>query len=129
MSGEVKTHSQGEVDLLIAVAEVRTLQKMALESFNDHVRDDDKHFQRLYDNDEKIIEDIAKIPNSMVTCSEKIKTDILSIARHEFTSITAFKVFRTQIIYGMLGASAAGSLLSVVLNILVNSSKLTGIAP
>lgn len=109
-------HTDEEVSLLLKINEVNVMQKMMLESFNDHVKDDDKHFAKLYDADEKILSEINKIPYKMTQCSEKIKTDVLTVARHEFTSETEFRVFKTWIITGI----SVGTIFATVLSALIN---------
>ena len=91
---EEKVYTEYEHKLLLAVDNVKQMQNMQLQSFNDHVKDDDMHFQRLYDADEKILEGISKVPYKMAECSEKIKTDILKISRKEFVNTTAMETYK-----------------------------------
>ena len=94
MSGEEKTHTQGEVDILIAMERVVTLQCVMNDDFKDHKKEDDEHFDNLYDADKEILSEISKIPENMIACSEKIKTDILSISRKEFVTATDIETYK-----------------------------------
>lgn len=126
MSGETKTHTQGEVDLLIAVARVETMQQMLLSSFTEHKAEDSEHFDNLYESLKGIRSDIAQIPEDMSKCREQIKTETLVVARNEFATITDFKVFKTWLIAGMIAGTTTGSLISSVVIFFLNVNKITG---
>jgi len=84
MAGEEeKVYSETEHKILSALDSVKLLQELYYKSFNDHVKDDDSHFQRLYDTDEKILAAVNKVPEDMLRCRDKIKTDTLQVARKE----------------------------------------------
>lgn len=125
-SEDKKTHTDSEVELLLAVNEVKTMQKMHLELFNDHKAEDSEHFDRLYEADKKILSEIQEIPARMINCSEKIKTDILSISRNEFATITDFKVLKTWIITGIVAGSAVAGIISTALNYVIAVMKIGG---
>jgi len=94
VSGEEKTHTQGEVDIIKAVTRVETLQCVMNDDFKDHKKEDDEHFDNLYEADKEILQEIVKIPEKMVACSEKIKTDILIISRQEFVTATDMETYK-----------------------------------
>ncbi len=116
MSGEELKYTEGEVQLLVAVSEVKTMQKMHMDLFNDHKDEDETHFKNLYDADKQILSEIQLIPGKMIVCSESIKTDVLKVARKEFTPITEFKVFRTWVITGMTAGITVGSIVGAVIS-------------
>lgn len=105
---EEKIYTETEHQILLAVDGVRVVNEMQLQSFNEHVKDDDAHFQRLYDADEKILDGINKVPQKMAECSEKIKTDILSVSRKEFVGETALETYKGTVKESM--AEVKGSL-------------------
>jgi len=124
MSGEQKTHTIGEVDLLVATARVETMQCMLNDSFNDHKKDDEVHFKNLYEADKQILAEISLIPERIATCSERIKTDVLKVARNEFSTIVNFEVFKAKIVtWGI----AAGIIAGVVAKIIDWALKLAGV--
>ena len=115
MSGEDKTHTQGEVDILIATARVETMQSILVDTFNDHKKEDSEHFDNLYDADKEILHEINLIPEKMVACSEKIKTETLLVARKEFTPILDFEVFKTEIVSSIRTGAIVSSVLTPII--------------
>lgn len=91
--GGEKVYTESQHEMLIAIARVDTMQHVYNEAFKDHEKDNEDHFDRLYDADKKILDEIAGIPTRMAECSEKIKTETLSVARREF----ATKVENTEV--------------------------------
>lgn len=115
MADEKKTHTQGEVDLLVAVARVETLQCYMNDSFDDHKKEDDTNFSNLYNADKKILAEINLIPEKMVACSEKIKTETLLVARKEFTPVVKFEVFKTEIVSSIRAGTIVSSVLTPII--------------
>ena len=115
MAGEDKTHTQGEVDLLIATARVETMQSMLIDSFNDHKKEDDSNFSNLYIADKKILAEISLIPEKMAACSEKIKTETLLVARKELTPILDFEVFKTEIVSSIRTGAIVSSIMTPII--------------
>lgn len=85
MANEEKTHTKGEVDILIALARVETLQCVMNDDLNDHK--------------EK---------------NEHTKTEILQIARKEFTPIIDFTVFKTELKSSIRSGVVVSSILTPV---------------
>lgn len=113
-----------EVAMIIAITRVETLQAVSNESFESHRAEDKIHFDRIYDTLEDISVKMGEIPTKIVSHGEAIKTDTLAISRKEFNSITSFKVFETKVTYIIIGVTLAGSFLGVLLNWLVQASRL-----
>lgn len=129
MSGEEKVYTKGEMELLLATNEVKTMQKMMLESFNDHMKDDEDHFDRLYEADKEISGKIDNLPAKITECSEKLKTEILTVSRREFTGKTEFQVFRTKIMTGIIVGISIGSILATVISLSLTTIKITSGSP
>lgn len=124
MPNEEKTHTKGEVDILISLARVETMQCMTADSFNEHKKEDTEQFERIYKSLEHIDEDVNKIPERMLQCKEKLKTEVLVQSRSEFTTITNFEIFKTKIItWGM----AVGIIAGIVAKLIDWVLKLTGV--
>lgn len=118
MSNEEKFYTKGEMELLLATNEVKTMQKIMMESFNKHITDDDDHFDRLYKTEKEIISKIDLIPQRMVECSERMKTDVLVIADERYTHDKEFKIFRTKILTGVMAGTVIGTILATVMSLI-----------
>jgi len=115
MVDEKKTHTQGEVDSLVAIARVETLQHVLNSEFNEHKKEDSEHLDRLYDADKRILAEVTTVPEKLIKCSETLKTDILNISRREFTTITNFEIFRTEVKASVRVGVAIGSVASSII--------------
>ena len=86
MSGEEKTHTQGEVDIIKSITRVETLQCMQNDDFRDHKKEDSEHFDNLYDADKEILSEVRKIPERMFQCREELKAEILEVSETKFVT-------------------------------------------
>lgn len=126
MSDEEKVYTKGEMELLLATNEVKTMQKIMLDSFSEHMQDDISNFKRLYDANKEIISKIETIPQKMADCSDKMKKEVLSVADRRYTPIIEFKVFRTQVITGIVIGTVIGSAIATIINLAISATKLIG---
>jgi len=117
MSGEPKTHTAGEVEIIRAMARVETLQCMMNDDFRDHKKEDDDHFGNLYEADKKILAEVKLIPERMTECSEKIKTETLQVARNEFTSKVEIETYKGTVKESMAGVRGSIKTTSIVLGV------------
>lgn len=123
MSGEEKIYTKGEMELLLATGEVKTMQRMMRDDFAKHMSDDEEHFERIYLNEKEIEVKIDNLPSRIAEASEKLKTDVMAISRREFTQETDFQVFKTKIMTGVIVGIAAGSVIATIVSIIISSFK------
>lgn len=123
MAGEEKIYTKGEMQLLLATKEIETVQKTMLKSFNAHLKDNEEHFTRLYKDDKIILEKVELIPQKLVDCADRMKKDILNVAVEKYTPLTDFKVFRTQMITGIVVGTMLGSALATIASLLISAYK------
>ena len=116
MTDEARKHSSEEVKLLVAIAEMKTAYKLLNDNFNEHRKEDEAHFERLYDTLRDTRNDIGSIPQKIIERSETLKTEVLTISRNEFTSKIDFRVFKTWIVTGIIAGTSAGTLVASVIN-------------
>ncbi len=121
MADEAKAYTKGELDLLVAVAEVKTMQKVSMDNFSVHMKDDEEHFHRLYSADKQILEKIEGIPDRMTKCADQIKDDIFEIADERYTPDKEFKVFKTKVITAFLVGTTASGIIATLVNVLIQS--------
>lgn len=114
---EERSYTQHEHEVLVAIARVETLQCVYDEAFKDHTKDNEEHFERLYDADKKILDEITEIPGKMTQCSEKIKTETLAVARREFVSNAALETYKGDVKESISGVKGSIKTTSVVLGI------------
>jgi len=115
MAGEEKTHTQGEVDILIAMERVVTLQCVMNDDFKDHKKEDEEHFDNLYEADKEILKEVREIPSKIFECKEGLKTEVLSVARKEFAPAVDLAVFKTEIKSSIRSGVVVSSVLTPVI--------------
>lgn len=128
MSEDIKTHTAGEVDLLIAVARVEAMQKIGVEAFQSHAREDNDHFERLYEAEKRILCKLDNIPQKFTDCSEKLKTEILKIADTRYTPDKEFTIFKTKVVMGVTLGTLLGTIIATILSLFIAASK-AGVVP
>lgn len=87
------------IKVLTDLAKIHTLQEVANTEFMAHKAEDKVHFDRIYDELEKLTAAIA-------------------------VNVSNFKVFQTKVLYAVMGAITVGTVLGTVLNIFLTGSKL-----
>ena len=115
MADEEKTHTAGEVEILVATARVETMQCVLNESFNEHKKEDAEHFDNLYEADKTILKEVREIPNKIYQCREDLKTEVLQTSRKEFAPAVDLTVFKTEIKASIKTGVAVSSILTPVI--------------
>lgn len=116
MPEESKTYSLEEVEIIKGIAEMKAAYTLLNDSFNEHRRDDEAHFERLYNTLKEARSEIGSIPHEIMKQSEALKTDVLNIGRREFTSKVDFRVFKTYITASIAGGMTVGTVVASFLS-------------
>lgn len=85
-------------EVLRTLTRIETLQKVGNNEFMEHKKDDRVHFDRLYDADEDLLEKFAQ-------------------------STTEFKVFKTQVIYSIIGGMFVASAVASFIGTFFTAAK------
>ena len=121
MSDDEKMYSKGEMELLLATNEVKTMQRIMMEHFDAHIKEDDEHFDTLYKTDKEIIGKLDAMPQKFLECSNKVKEEIFTKAATIYTAQKDFEIFRTKIVTWVAAATMCGIIIAEVINLFIQS--------
>ena len=116
--------SREHMEQMIATARVETLLSSLSESFSEHKDSDDENFQRLYDADRHILNEIGQIPERMNSCRDTIEKEIKEDIKSEYVSVITFNTFANKITYMSAGAIAVGVFLGWLTTIVLDTDKI-----
>ena len=121
MADEEKMYTKGEMELLLATHEVKTMQKLMMEHFDAHIKEDDAHFDTLYRTDKEIISKLDSMPQKFLECSNRVKDEIFAKASTIYTAQKDFEIFRTKVVTWVSAAVVVGVIVAELINIFMKN--------